>query len=192
MPDAFDPGPREHRPWTEQDAAERWDLVQKEAARDQADCQLVASLPALEKQLDELAKKSPTPAMTQNESVARYLTSNQHRKTNGQVILAECGPTRERPESCTSCRPCATQPARPALPKKNPQAEEHNAWGSNPGARQGKGTPVKRRLAASRQQSGVIEGACADWNSPTERAGHSSGGVFGGKYPTSSIARSVS
>jgi hypothetical protein len=57
--------PEKHRPWTEQDAAERWDLVQKEAASDQADCQLVASLPALEKQLDELAKKSPPPAMTQ-------------------------------------------------------------------------------------------------------------------------------
>jgi hypothetical protein len=51
-----------HRPWTEQDAAERWDLVQKEAASDQADCRLVASLPALEKQLDELEKKSPRPA----------------------------------------------------------------------------------------------------------------------------------
>ena len=51
-----------HRPWTDEDAAERWDLVQKEAARDQADCQLVASLPALEKQLDELERKSPRPA----------------------------------------------------------------------------------------------------------------------------------
>ena len=54
--------PEKHRPWTEQDAAERWDQVQKQAARDQANCQLVASLPALEKQLDELDKKSPTPA----------------------------------------------------------------------------------------------------------------------------------
>jgi hypothetical protein len=54
--------PEKHRPWTEEDAAERWDLVQKEAARDQADCQLVASLPALEKQLDELEKKTPRPA----------------------------------------------------------------------------------------------------------------------------------
>ena len=51
-----------HRPWTEQDAAERWDLVQKQAASDQANCQLVASLPALEKQLDELEKNSPKPA----------------------------------------------------------------------------------------------------------------------------------
>jgi hypothetical protein len=53
--------PEKHRPWTEQDAAERWDLVQKEAASDQADCQLVASLPALEKQLDELEKNPPKP-----------------------------------------------------------------------------------------------------------------------------------
>jgi hypothetical protein len=53
--------PEKRRPWTEQDAAERWDLVQKEAASDQADCQLVASLPALEKQLDELEKNSPKP-----------------------------------------------------------------------------------------------------------------------------------
>ena len=54
--------PEKRRPWTEQDAAERWVLVQKEAASDQADCRLVASLPALEKQLDELEKKSPRPA----------------------------------------------------------------------------------------------------------------------------------
>ena len=54
--------PEKHQPWTEQDAAERWDLVQRQAASDQANCQLVSSLPALEKQLDELEKKSPTPA----------------------------------------------------------------------------------------------------------------------------------
>jgi hypothetical protein len=53
--------PQTHKPWNEQDAAERWDFAQKQAAKDQADCQLVASLPALEKQLDELEKKSPPP-----------------------------------------------------------------------------------------------------------------------------------
>jgi hypothetical protein len=57
--------PEKRRPWTEQDAAERWDLVQKQAASDQINCQLVGSLPALEKQLDELEKKGPRPAMTQ-------------------------------------------------------------------------------------------------------------------------------
>ena len=53
--------PEKRRPWTDQDAAERWDQVQKQAASDQANCQLVASLPALEKQLDELEKTSPAP-----------------------------------------------------------------------------------------------------------------------------------
>jgi hypothetical protein len=51
--------PQTHKPWTEKDAAERWDFAQKQATKDQADCQLVASLPALEKQLDDLEKKSP-------------------------------------------------------------------------------------------------------------------------------------
>jgi hypothetical protein len=53
--------PEKHRPWTDQDAAERWDQVQKQAASDQANCELVASLPALEKQLDDLEKTSPAP-----------------------------------------------------------------------------------------------------------------------------------
>ena len=54
--------PEKHRPWTEQDAAERWDQVQKQAASDQANCQLIASLPGLEKQLDDLEKNPPTAA----------------------------------------------------------------------------------------------------------------------------------
>jgi hypothetical protein len=54
--------PEKHRPWTEQDAAERWDQVQKQAATDQANCQLVASLPAFEKQLNELETEAPTHA----------------------------------------------------------------------------------------------------------------------------------
>jgi hypothetical protein len=53
--------PEKRRPWTEQDATERWEQVQKQAVSDQANCQLVASLPALEKQLDELEKTSPAP-----------------------------------------------------------------------------------------------------------------------------------
>src|SRR5580692_5957311 len=53
--------PEKHRPWTEQDAAERWDQVQKQAVSDQANCQLVASLPALEKKLDDLEKNPPAP-----------------------------------------------------------------------------------------------------------------------------------
>ena len=59
--------PEKRRPWTEQDAAERWNSVQKQAASDQVNCQLVASLPALEKQLDELEKEV---AEARNESGA--------------------------------------------------------------------------------------------------------------------------
>ena len=52
----------EKRPWTEQDAAERWAQAQKQAARDKANCALAMSLPELEKQLEELEKKQPAPA----------------------------------------------------------------------------------------------------------------------------------
>ena len=54
--------PHTHKPRNEQDAAERWDFAQKQAGKDQADCQLVASLPGLEKQLDELEKNLPRSA----------------------------------------------------------------------------------------------------------------------------------
>jgi hypothetical protein len=53
--------PEKRRPWTEQDAAERWEQAKKQAASDQANCALAASLPDLEKQLDELEGK-PAPA----------------------------------------------------------------------------------------------------------------------------------
>ena len=46
--------PEKKRPWNEQDATDRWDQVQQEAAKDKANCQLVASLPDREKQLNEL------------------------------------------------------------------------------------------------------------------------------------------
>jgi len=51
--------PEKHRPWTEQDAAERWQQAQKQATSDKANCALAASLPELEKELDELEKKQP-------------------------------------------------------------------------------------------------------------------------------------
>jgi hypothetical protein len=51
--------PEKKRPWAEQDAAERWDQAQKQAASDQANCALAASLPELEKQLEELEGKQP-------------------------------------------------------------------------------------------------------------------------------------
>jgi hypothetical protein len=52
--------PEKHRPWTDQDATERWEQVKQQAVTDKANCDLVASLPDLEKQLDDLEKKSPT------------------------------------------------------------------------------------------------------------------------------------
>lgn len=50
--------PATQRPWSEKDATERWEQARKEAVRDQANCALVASLPQLHKQLDELQKNS--------------------------------------------------------------------------------------------------------------------------------------
>ena len=52
----FNPATR--RPWSEQDAASRWEEVQKQAITDKTNCELVASLPDLEKQLAELEKKT--------------------------------------------------------------------------------------------------------------------------------------
>lgn len=50
--------PETRRPWTEQDAAARWTQVQQQASKDKAACALAASLPALEKELDQLQKQS--------------------------------------------------------------------------------------------------------------------------------------
>ena len=52
--------PERKRPWTEEDAAERWEQVQRQAKQDNANCALVASLPDLQKQLDDLEKKAAT------------------------------------------------------------------------------------------------------------------------------------
>jgi hypothetical protein len=52
--------PDKRRPWNEQDAAERWDQVQREAVKDKESCQLVASLPLLQKALEELEKAPQT------------------------------------------------------------------------------------------------------------------------------------
>jgi hypothetical protein len=52
--------PERRRPWNEQDAADRWDQVQRQAAKDKDNCQLVASLPDLEKQLADMEKKAAT------------------------------------------------------------------------------------------------------------------------------------
>lgn len=54
--------PERRRPWSKEDAAERWEQVQREAARDKENCQLVANMPVLEKQLEDLEKKAATTA----------------------------------------------------------------------------------------------------------------------------------
>ncbi|HEX3936409.1 MAG TPA: hypothetical protein VHX43_02805 [Xanthobacteraceae bacterium] len=50
--------PETKRPWSQQDADARWTEVQKEAAQDQANCALVASLPFLQKKLQELQQQA--------------------------------------------------------------------------------------------------------------------------------------
>lgn len=56
--------PDTHRPWTQQDADTRWAEVQKQAAQDQANCALVASLPFLQKKLQELQQQAAVSAGT--------------------------------------------------------------------------------------------------------------------------------
>jgi hypothetical protein len=53
--------PETKRPWTEEDAVARWDLVQKQAAEDRTNCALIAHLPEMEKKLDELQKQAAAP-----------------------------------------------------------------------------------------------------------------------------------
>jgi hypothetical protein len=54
--------PETRRPWNEEDAIARWDLVQKQAADDRRNCSLIAHLPELEKKLDELQKQAAAPS----------------------------------------------------------------------------------------------------------------------------------
>ena len=56
--------PETRRPWNEQDASARWLQVQQEAVRDKYNCELVASLPQLEKQLAELEQTDPARKQT--------------------------------------------------------------------------------------------------------------------------------
>jgi tRNA nucleotidyltransferase/poly(A) polymerase len=48
--------PDKRRPWSLQDAKERWEEVKKQAQDDKEKCELVQSLPELEKRLEELQK----------------------------------------------------------------------------------------------------------------------------------------
>ena len=57
--EAFNPEKR--RPWNVEDAKQRWEEVKKQAQEDKARCELVQSLPAMEKQLQELEKNAAAP-----------------------------------------------------------------------------------------------------------------------------------
>lgn len=49
------------RPWNQQDADARWAQIKREAASDVVTCALVASLPELQKQLQELQQQAAAP-----------------------------------------------------------------------------------------------------------------------------------
>ncbi len=50
--------PQTKKPWSQQDADARWAEAQKQAVTDQANCALVASLPELQKKLQELQQQA--------------------------------------------------------------------------------------------------------------------------------------
>jgi hypothetical protein len=56
MQHAFNP--ETHRPWSQQDADTRWAEVQREAVQNQANCALVASLPDMQKKLQDLQRQA--------------------------------------------------------------------------------------------------------------------------------------
>jgi hypothetical protein len=59
--------PQKRRPWSLQDAKERWEEVKKQAEEDKQKCELVRMLPELEKQLQELQKNAATSNATTSE-----------------------------------------------------------------------------------------------------------------------------
>ena len=52
--------PEKRRPWSLEDAKQRWEDVKKQAEDDKEKCKLVQSLPELEKQLAEMQKNAAT------------------------------------------------------------------------------------------------------------------------------------
>lgn len=46
------------RPWNDKDAADRWTVARQQATTDKKNCELMASLPELEKQLDGIEKNA--------------------------------------------------------------------------------------------------------------------------------------
>jgi hypothetical protein len=54
------------RPWTADDANARWEQVKKQAVTDQTNCALVASLPDIQKQLDDLQNQQSATSQPKN------------------------------------------------------------------------------------------------------------------------------
>jgi len=50
--------PETRRPWSQEDANTRWEQVRKQALEDKAKCDQVASLPDLQKKLDDLQQQA--------------------------------------------------------------------------------------------------------------------------------------
>ncbi len=50
--------PAKRRPWTLEDAKERWEEVKKQAQEDREKCELVRQLPEMERKLNELLAKA--------------------------------------------------------------------------------------------------------------------------------------
>jgi hypothetical protein len=46
--------PETKKPWSEQEASARWNAAQQEAVKDKSACDLIATLPALQKQLQDM------------------------------------------------------------------------------------------------------------------------------------------
>ena len=50
--------PERKRPWTEEDATDRWEQVKRQATKDKENCQLVASLPDLQNSSTDMEKQA--------------------------------------------------------------------------------------------------------------------------------------
>jgi hypothetical protein len=62
--------PQKRRPWTLEDAKERWEEVKKQAQEDKQRCELVRQLPEMEKQLQELQQNAAASSAAVSEKAA--------------------------------------------------------------------------------------------------------------------------
>ena len=62
--------PQKRRPWTLEDAKERWEEVKKQAQEDKQRCELVRKLPEMEKQLQELQQNAAASGAAVSEKAA--------------------------------------------------------------------------------------------------------------------------